>query len=72
MKQLFKSTLLAAAVAATCGTAVAGTVAVTKQIHSVEGLLGVETAHNQMTLPILWVRRLRKVIKSLLLSLLIH
>jgi len=41
MKQLFKTTLLAAAVAATCGTAVAGTVAVTKQTHSQEGLLGV-------------------------------
>jgi len=44
MKQLFKTTLLAAAVAATCGTAVAGTVAVTKQIHSQEGLQGVTAA----------------------------
>jgi hypothetical protein len=41
MKQLFKSTLLAAAVAATCGTAFAGNVAVTKQVHSTEGLVGV-------------------------------
>ena len=41
MKQLFKSTLLAAAVAATCSTANAGTVAVTKQVHSMEGLNGV-------------------------------
>lgn len=46
MKQLFKSTLLAAAVAATCGTANAGTVAVTKQVHSSEGLAGV-TASQQ-------------------------
>jgi uncharacterized membrane protein YdcZ (DUF606 family) len=41
MKQLFKTTLLAATIAATCGTAVAGTVSVTKQVHSLEGLLGV-------------------------------
>ena len=41
MNQLFKTTLLAAAIAATCGTAVAGTVAVTKQVHSSEGLTGV-------------------------------
>lgn len=41
MKQLFKSTLLAATIAATCGSAVAGTVAVTKQVHSMEGLAGV-------------------------------
>lgn len=41
MKQLFKSTLLAATIAATCGTAVAGTVSVTKQTHSLEGLVGV-------------------------------
>lgn len=41
MKQLFKTTLLAAAVAATCGSAVAGTVSVTKQVHSIEGLEGV-------------------------------
>ena len=41
MKQLFKSTLLATAVAVTCGTAVAGTVSVTKQVHSSEGLTGV-------------------------------
>ena len=42
MKQLFKTTLLAAAVAATCGTAVAGDVRVTPKVHSKEGLLGVE------------------------------
>jgi hypothetical protein len=41
MKQLFKTTLLAAAVTATCSTAVAGTVAVDKQVHSLEGLAGV-------------------------------
>lgn len=41
MKQLFKTTLLATAVAVTCGSAVAGTVAVTKQTHSYEGLEGV-------------------------------
>lgn len=41
MKQLFKTTLLATAVAVTCGTAYAGTVAVTKQVHSLEGLTGV-------------------------------
>jgi hypothetical protein len=41
MKQLFKTTLLAATIAATCGSAVAGTVAVTKQVHSMEGLAGV-------------------------------
>jgi hypothetical protein len=41
MKQLFKTTLLAAAVAATCGSAVAGTLTVTKQTHSLEGLEGV-------------------------------
>ena len=46
MKQLFKTTLLAAAVAATCGTANAGTVAVTKQVHSEQGLKGV-TASQQ-------------------------
>ena len=49
MKQLFKTTLLAAAVAATCGTANAGTVAVTKQVHSKEGLDGVtasQTSNN--------------------------
>jgi len=37
----FKTTLLAAVVAATFGSAYAGTVAVTKQIHSTEGLGGV-------------------------------
>jgi hypothetical protein len=41
MKQLFKTTLLAAAVAATCGSAVAGTLAVSTQTHSLEGLEGV-------------------------------
>ncbi len=41
MKQLLKTTLLAAAIAATCGNAVAGTVAVVKQVHSTEGLNGV-------------------------------
>lgn len=41
MKQLFKTTLLAAAITATCGTAVAGTVNVVKQVHSKEGLNGV-------------------------------
>lgn len=37
----FKTTLLAAVVAATFGSAYAGTVAVTKQVHSTEGLAGV-------------------------------
>lgn len=49
MKQLFKKTLLAATVAATCGAANAGTVAVTKQVHSKEGLAGVtasQTSNN--------------------------
>ena len=41
MKQLFKTTLLATAVAVTCGTATAGTVSVTLQTHSAEGLTGV-------------------------------
>jgi hypothetical protein len=41
MKQLFKKSLLAATVAVTCGSAFAGTVAVTKQVHSLEGLNGV-------------------------------
>ena len=41
MKQLFKTTLLAATIAAACGSAVAGDVAVTKQVHSLEGLEGV-------------------------------
>lgn len=41
MKQFLKMTALASAVAFTCGTATAGTVAVTKQVHSVEGLEGV-------------------------------
>jgi regulation of enolase protein 1 (concanavalin A-like superfamily) len=41
MKQLFKTTLLAATIAASCGTAVAGNVTVTKQVHSKEGLNGV-------------------------------
>jgi len=49
MKQLFKKTLLAATVAATCGAANAGTIAVTKQVHSTEGLAGVtasQTSNN--------------------------
>lgn len=49
MKQLFKKTLLAATVAATCGAANAGTIAVTKQVHSKEGLSGVtasQTSNN--------------------------
>ena len=37
----FKTTLLAAVVAATFGSAYAGTVVVTKQVHSTEGLAGV-------------------------------
>jgi hypothetical protein len=41
MKQLFKTTLLAAAVAVTCGSAIAGDVSVVTQVHSVEGLEGV-------------------------------
>jgi len=41
MKRIFKTTMLAAAVATMCGTAVAGTVSVTKQVHSSEGLEGV-------------------------------
>jgi len=41
MKQLFKTSLLAVTIAATCGTAFAGTVTVTKQTHSIEGLAGV-------------------------------
>jgi hypothetical protein len=41
MKQLFKKTLVAATIAAACGQAVAGTVSVTKQTHSLEGLTGV-------------------------------
>lgn len=41
MKQLLKMTALASAVAFTCGTATAGTVSVTKQVHSTEGLAGV-------------------------------
>lgn len=40
MKQLFKTTLLAAAVAATCGTAVAGIAQVDTQYHSLEGVVG--------------------------------
>lgn len=40
MKQLFKSTLLAAAVAATCGTAVAGDVDVDTKVYSLEGMAG--------------------------------
>jgi hypothetical protein len=43
MKQLFKTTLLAATIAVTCGSAVAGTVSVSKQTHSMEGLTGVKT-----------------------------
>ncbi|MCJ8267932.1 MAG: hypothetical protein MJK04_00845 [Psychrosphaera sp.] len=46
MKQLLKTTLLAAAIAATCGNAVAGDVSVMKQVHSTEGLNGV-TANQQ-------------------------
>jgi hypothetical protein len=38
MKQLFKTTLLAATIAATCGTAVAGDVTTTKSTFSNEGL----------------------------------
>lgn len=41
MKQIFKTTLLAATIAATCGAAVAGTITATKQTHSTEGLNGV-------------------------------
>jgi hypothetical protein len=41
MKQLFKTTLLAATIAAACGSAVAGDVTVVKQVHSLEGLAGV-------------------------------
>lgn len=41
MKQTFKKALLATAVALTCGAATAGTVSVTKQVHSSEGLTGV-------------------------------
>lgn len=44
MKQLFKTTLLAGAVAAMCGTANAGTLSVVKQTHSKEGLAGVTDA----------------------------
>ncbi|BDX07683.1 hypothetical protein [Planctobacterium marinum] len=39
--KLLKKTLLATAVAVTCSTALAGTVSVTKQVHSSEGLTGV-------------------------------
>lgn len=46
MKQLFKKSLLAATVAATCGAANAGTVSVAQQVHSEEGLAGV-TASQQ-------------------------
>lgn len=38
MKQLYKKTLLAVAVASICGKALAGDVSVTKQVHSLEGL----------------------------------
>jgi hypothetical protein len=41
MKTFFKTTLVAAAVAVTCGTATAGTVTTVKQVHSKEGLTGV-------------------------------
>ena len=41
MKQLLKKSLLAATIAVTCGSASAGTVSVTKQVHSLEGLTGV-------------------------------
>ncbi len=41
MKKIFKTTLVAAAMAVTCGSAFAGDVAVTKQVHSAEGLTGV-------------------------------
>ena len=50
MKQFFKTTLLATAVALTCGTAVAGTVAVTKQVHSTEGLEGVTASQESGTI----------------------
>ena len=38
MKQLLKTTLLAATIAATCGSAVAGTITTTKSTYSTEGL----------------------------------
>jgi len=41
MKQLFKTSLLAATIAATCGTAFAGDVSVATQTHSIEGLTGI-------------------------------
>ena len=53
MKQLFKKTLLATAVAVTCGSALAGNVAVTKQVHSLEGLEGVTA--NQLSNSISYV-----------------
>lgn len=46
MKQLFKTTLLAATIAATCGTANAGNVSVSKQVHSKEGLAGVTASQS--------------------------
>jgi len=51
MKQLFKTSLLAATIAATCGTAFAGEVTVTTQTHSKEGLLGltVQQTSNAIT-----------------------
>jgi len=50
MKQPFKKALLATAVALTCGVATAGTVTVTKQVHSVEGLAGVTTTQTSNAL----------------------
>ena len=41
MKKIFTKTLLASAVIAICNPAMAGTVSVAKQVHSIEGLTGV-------------------------------
>jgi hypothetical protein len=51
MKTPFKTLLLVATIAASCNTAFAGTVAVTKQTHSIEGLTDVITvqASNSIT-----------------------
>jgi hypothetical protein len=51
MKQILKTTLLAATIAATCGSAFAGTVSVVKQVHSTEGLDGAtkDIASNAMS-----------------------
>jgi hypothetical protein len=46
----FKTTLLAAVVAATFGSAYAGTVAVTKQVHSTEGLAGVTSTQTSASI----------------------